>query len=247
MMLILVAFSTLVGRVAMTTLAAVLVFAAVGSIKPAQVLLVLRTGWDSVIAGVTTFVATLFLPIAAAVGIGVALSLLLQINREAMDLRVVELIRNRDGGFKVAPAPAVLSDRQVTIIDVFGSLFYAGAKTLEARLPDPTGSTRSAVVLRLRGRTTLTSTAIEVISSYADRLSQHGGRLFLSGVEHEVVGGIRSAGGLVLLGPVEVVVASDVLGESTRGAIELAEAWVAKGDDASPDDDMVNPDAGPDS
>jgi sulfate permease, SulP family len=241
MLLILVAFSPLVGRVAMTTLAAVLTFAAIGSIKPAQVLLVLRTGMDSVIAGVTTFVATLFLPIAAAVGIGVALSLVLQINREAMDLRVVELIPNPDGGYSVAPAPAVLRDRHVTIIDVFGSLFYAGAKTLEAGLPDSTGTTRPAVVLRLRGRTTLTSTAVEVISSYADRLAQQGGRLFLSGLEQEVVGGLRSAGGLIVLGPVEVVAASDMLGESTRRAVELAGAWVAKGEDSPLDSEVVTP------
>jgi sulfate permease, SulP family len=239
MLLILVAFSPLVGRVAMTTLAAVLTFAAIGSIKPAQVLLVLRTGMDSVVGGVTTFVATLFLPIAAAVGIGVALSLLLQINREAMDLRVIELVPNPQGGHSVAPAPAVLTDRQVTIIDVFGSLFYAGAKTLEARLPDPTGTTRPAVVLRLRGRTTLTSTAVEVISSYADRLAKQDGRLFLSGVEQEVVGGLRSAGGLIVLGPVEVVVASDMLGESTRRAVELAGAWVAKGGEPLPEGQIV--------
>ena len=51
----------------------------------------LRTGPSSTVAMVATFLATLFLPIAAAVGIGVALSLLLQLNREALDLRVVEL------------------------------------------------------------------------------------------------------------------------------------------------------------
>ncbi len=41
--------------------------------------------------------ARLFLPGTAAVGIGVALSLLLQLNTEALDLAVVELVP-RDGG-----------------------------------------------------------------------------------------------------------------------------------------------------
>ena len=45
---------------------------------------------------VATFVATLFLPVAAAVGVGVALSLLLQLNQEAMDLTVVELVPTDD-------------------------------------------------------------------------------------------------------------------------------------------------------
>ena len=54
---------------------------------------------------VSTFLATLFLPVAAAVGIGVALSLLLQLNREAMDLAVVELVPLPDGRFAEEPAP----------------------------------------------------------------------------------------------------------------------------------------------
>jgi hypothetical protein len=47
---------------------------------------------QSLVALVTTFVATLVLPISAAVGLGVVLSLLLQLNREAVDLRVVERV-----------------------------------------------------------------------------------------------------------------------------------------------------------
>ena len=53
---------------------------------------ILRTGPNSQIAVVATFVATLFLPVAAAVGIGVVISLLLQLNQEAMDLRWSQLV-----------------------------------------------------------------------------------------------------------------------------------------------------------
>ena len=51
-----------------------------------------------------TFLATLFLPVAAAVGIGVALSLLLQLNRGARDLSVVELVPAGGGRFTERPA-----------------------------------------------------------------------------------------------------------------------------------------------
>jgi SulP family sulfate permease len=231
MLAILVAFSGLVGKVAMPTLAAVLIVAAVASVKPAQIRLVLGTGWDAAIAGVTTFAATLFLPIAAAVGVGVALSLLLQLNREAMDLRVVELTRTPEGDFKVGPAPAALQSHRVTVLDVFGSLFYAGARTLEARLPDPAGARRPAVVLRLRGRTTLTSTTTDVLAAYAARLDEAGGRLFLCGVEPQMAQGLEGAGGIVALSGLEIVPASDVLGESTRQAVALADAWVSPADD----------------
>ena len=86
MLAILVALSGLVGYVAMPSLGAILIFAAVSSVKPDEIRMALRTGASPTIAMVATFLATLFLPIAAAVGIGVALSLLLQLNREALDL-----------------------------------------------------------------------------------------------------------------------------------------------------------------
>ena len=52
------------------------------------------------------------------------------------------------------------------MLDVYGSLFYAGSRTLQAHLPDPTGSSRR-VVLRLRGRTTLGATFFTVVCRYA--------------------------------------------------------------------------------
>jgi MFS superfamily sulfate permease-like transporter len=89
----------------------------------------------------------LFLPIAAAVGIGVVLSLLLQLNQEAMDLTVVELVPTDGDQFREQPAPRILTSHQVTVLDVYGSLLYAGARTLQARLPEVAGRRAPAVVL----------------------------------------------------------------------------------------------------
>jgi SulP family sulfate permease len=225
--LILVVFSPIVGRVAMTTLAAVLMYAAARAIHPRVIALTWRTGASAQIAMVTTFVATLFLPVAAAVGIGVALSLLLQLNREALDLTVVRLVPTQDGRFVVGPAPETLEDRSVTVLDVYGSLLFAGARTLEARLPDPAGVDRPAVVLRLRGRTSLSSTAVQVLSHYAARLDTVAGRLFLAGVEPHLVERLERTGSLRALGPVELVPATEVLGASSREAYELATTFVA--------------------
>ena len=183
MLVILVLFSGLVAKVAVPTLGAILIFAAVGSLKPAEVTTIWRTGLTSKIAVLTTFAATLFLPVAAAVGIGVALSLLLQLNQEAMDLTVVELVPRDDGRFEEHPPPAVLTSQHVTILDVHGSLLYAGARTLEAHLPELGEATSPVVVLRLRGRTTLGATFVKVAGGYAGRLAGSGGRLYLSGLE----------------------------------------------------------------
>ena len=77
------------------------------------------------------------------------------------------------------------------LLDVYGSLFYAGSRTLQARLPDPGQAERPVVVLRLRGRTMLGATAFAVLSDYAERLAAAGGRLYLSGVDPAVLEQLR--------------------------------------------------------
>ncbi len=183
MLVILVAFSGLVAKIAVPTLGAILIFAAVGSLRLGELATILRTGLTSQIAVVTTFAATLFLPVAAAVGIGVTLSLLLQLNKEAMDLAVVELLPREDGRFEERPPPAALTSQHVTILDVYGSLLYAGSRTLQIRLPDPAGTESPVVVLRLRRRTSLGATFIKVAGDYANRLADVDGRLYLSGLQ----------------------------------------------------------------
>ena len=223
---ILVAFSGLVAKVALPTLGAILIFAAAGSLRFGEVATILRTGLTSQIAVITTFAAMLFLPVAAAVGIGVALSLLLQLNTEAMDLKVVELVPRDDGRFEEHPAPSALTSNQVTILDVYGSLLYAGSRTLQARLPDPVGTKAPVVVLRLRGRTTLGATFIKMASDYADRLDGVGGRLYLSGLQPTVTDRLHRTGSIE--GPMRAFEATPVVGESTRAAYLDAEAWLVR-------------------
>jgi SulP family sulfate permease len=226
MLVILVAFSGLVAKVALPTLGAILIFAAVGSLRFAEVATILRTGLTSQIAVITTFAATLFLPVAAAVGIGVALSLLLQLNTEAMDLKVVELLPREDGRFEERRAPSTLTSDHVTILDVYGSLLYAGTRTLQARLPDPARAEAPVVILRLRGRTSLGSTFVKLVGDYADRLDDVGGRLYLSGLQPTLTEQLDRTGSIER--PVRAFEATPVVGESTQAAYLDAEAWLVR-------------------
>ncbi len=226
MLVILAIFSGLVRKIAVPTLGAILIFAAISSLQPGEVTTIMRTGLTSRVAVITTFASTLFLPVAAAVGIGVALSLLLQLNQEAMDLAVVELIPRDDGRFEERPPPATLTSHHVTILDVYGSLLYAGARTLEAHLPDPAGVQAPAVVLRLRGRTSAGATFVKVVGDYAGRLADSGGRLYLSGLQPSLIEQLRRTGHVD--GPVRSFEATPVVGESTQAAYLDAEAWLVK-------------------
>ena len=226
MLIILAAFSGLVAKLAVPPLGAILIFAAIGSLRPGEVASILRTGRVSQVVVITTFAATLFLPVAAAVGIGVALSLLLQLNQEAMDLAVVELIPRDDGRFEERKPPAVLTSFHVTVLDVYGSLLYAGARTLQARLPAPGDARSPVVVLRLRRRTSLGSTFVKVVADYADQLVDSGGRLYLSGLDPSLTEQLHRTGHVD--GPVRAFEATPVVGESTQAAYLDAEAWLVK-------------------
>jgi sulfate permease, SulP family len=226
MLVILAAFSGLVAKIAVPALSAILIFAAIGSLRPGEIATILRTGRTSQVVVITTFAATLFLPVAAAVGIGVALSLLLQLNQDAMDLAVVELIPVDGGRFREQKPPATLTSFHPTVLDVYGSLLYAGARTLQARLPDPGEARSPVVVLRLRGRTSLGATFAKVITDYAGQLAASGGRLYLSGLDPSLADQLRHTGHVE--GPVRAFEATPIVGESTRAAYLDAEAWLVK-------------------
>jgi SulP family sulfate permease len=229
MLAILVVFSGIVGRVVMPTLAAVLIYAAAGSLRSGAIGTILRTGRSSQIAFATTVLATIFLPVATAVGVGVALSLLLQLNSEALDLKVVRL-EPRDGGrFAESAVPKRLPSHAVTLLDVYGSLYYAGAKTLAARLPETAGAERPVVVLRLRGRTQLGASSLVVLDAYAGRLAEVDGRLILSGTAPELVKQLRRTGREHLDAEVKVFGATDVIGDSSDAAYREAQRWLDAG------------------
>ena len=226
MLLILVALSAVVGLVPMPTLAAVLIFAAVMSLRFGDIGVVWKTSNTGKIGMLVTFAATLALPVAAAVGVGVICSLVLQLNKEQLDLRIVRLIRQPSGLFVERPVPAVLPDAEPVVLDVYGSLLYAGARTLGSRLPDPRGTTRPVVILRLRGRTSLGSTFFAVVAGYADQLAAAGGRLYLSGVQDNMVERFRRSQVEDVQGKIAVFHATEVLGESTLAAFQDAKTWL---------------------
>jgi SulP family sulfate permease len=224
----------LVSLVAMPSLGALLILAGIGGLKPRELLAVVRTGWPSLLAAVTTFLGTLFLPIQAAVALGVVLSALLYVSESSTDVSVVELAERDDGRMDERAPPPRLPSRRVTTLDVYGHLFYAGARTLERLLPTPRDAERPVVVLRLRGRRTVGATLIDILARYAAALQAAGGRLYLSGVAAEAYDQIVRTGKLRLTGPVRAYESTPVLGESTREARADAETWLAsRGDDSA--------------
>ncbi len=243
MAVLVIFFPGLVSYVAMPALATLLIVASLSTIKLPDMTAVWQTGWPARLAGVTTFLSTLMLPIQAAVGYGVVLSAFLYVTRSSTDISLVQLIKRDDGFIEEKPAPKRLESDKVTVLDVYGNLFYAGARTLERMLPDPAEAERPIVLLRLRGHTNLGATIVEVLSVYADKLKDVGGRLYLSGIGAKFHEQIIRTEKLRLTGPVRVYQATSVRGESTEEAFADANAWlVGKGMTDTPEGDASRDD-----
>lgn len=222
-----VALPDVISYVAMPALGALLILAGLGSLKPTEIRSVWEAGWTSRLAGGTTFAGTLVLPIQAAVGLGVVLSAILYVSQSSSDVSVVELVERADGRIEERPPARRLASNRATVLDVYGHLFYAGARTLEGLLPSPRGAERPIVILRLRGRTSLGATLIDVLSKYAHDLHAAKGRLYLTGLSRSVHQEVGHSGKIHLSGTVQAYRASPVLGESTRRALGDAQAWAA--------------------
>ena len=100
-------------------------------------------------------------------------------------------------------------------------------------LPIPEGSTRPVVILRLRGRTKVGATFIEVVDRYAARLASVGGRIYLTGVDDNVREQMVRSGKLDLGGTVRLETMTPILGESTRRAISGGERLARRGEPAT--------------
>jgi SulP family sulfate permease len=224
--LLVIVFPRVVAYVAMPPLGMLLILASLSTIKPSNALSIWHTGWPSRLASVTTFFCTLLLPIQAAVGIGVVLSALLYINESSTDVSVVELVKREDGSIEEHTAPSRLESDKATVLDVYGHLFYAGARTLELLLPDPSGARNPVVILRLRGRTNLGATLVHVLGSYARTLQVANGRLYLTGISEGAYAQLVRSGKIRLTGPVRVYEATAVRGESTHEAHADAQTWL---------------------
>lgn len=226
MLLIVLLLPGVVGVVPMAVLAALMIVAGIGAVDVGEVRSIWSTGGPARWGILATFVATLTLSVPTAVAVGVGLTVVLFLLSSASDITVRRL--RRDGADLVeTDAPAVLADEEVVVLTVYGSLFFAGARTLAEQLPAVGDARKPVVVLRMRGRTQVGATLIDVLDDYAESLAGIGGRLLLTGLHPDVAEQLRRSGKLGA--DVGLYEAEETLGASTRLARADADAWLRPG------------------
>lgn len=221
-------FGNLVELIAEPAIAALLIVAGLETINVDRIADVWNVGLGPRTIMVFTFLATLLLPVQWAILLGVALSFLVHVVRASADIEVKEVVRQADGTFKERPAPEKLTSNSVTILQVWGHLFFSGAYTMAERLPEVGEAQRAVVIFRLRGRTQIDSTMVRVLERYAQQLQANGGKLILAGLGERVLEQLRKTETTETIAEEDIFMATDTLGAATKEALAAAEKWLDK-------------------
>lgn len=224
----------LVERVPMAALAALLIVAGFQSLRIPQAQLAWNTGRVSRVTMGVTFAATLLVPLQFAVLFGMALSVVLSVFRQSNKVVVTQWVL-QPRGFPIEQAPPRrLPSGELTLLHVYGSLFFAAAKSMEEMLPEVGAARRAVVAINLRGKDELGSTFITVLQRYGRALRAQDGRLMLVGIDPAIRDQLAKTGVLDVIGDENVFLATPQLGEALNRAVAAAQAWLgtAPADDA---------------
>jgi sulfate permease, SulP family len=218
----------LVELVPMPALAALLIVAGFQGLRIPQALIAWKTSRISKIVMAVTFVATLVVPLQFAVLFGMALSIVLHVFRQSNKVVVTELALQPAGFPLEQPPPRRLPSHQLTVLQVYGSLFFAAAKNMEEMLPEVGNTTRAVVAIALRGKSEIGSTFMTVLQRYCMALRARDCRLMLVGVDPAVNDQLARTGILQVIGEENVFMATPQLGEALNRAVAVANAWVGE-------------------
>ena len=223
--ILILVFGAAIGKIAIAALAGLLMVIGFQTIKFREINQIARTSSRARWLMIATFIATLIVPLQWAIFFGVAASFVVFAYREAESTTIVEVLSPEAGVPIEQPAPAVLPSNKVTLLHVYGSLFFAGARNLEEDLPQADETQNAVVMLSLRGHTELGSTFISVLERYAKALHAHGNTLMLISVTPAAYEQLKDTECLQVLGEANVFIASTP-GASTKAAYQQAQQLV---------------------
>ena len=213
--------------IAMPALAGLLIVVGVGTVKPAQIIAVAKTGAVPLTVMSITLLLTLVIPLQYAVLVGVGLSVILFVAQQSSRLVTVRLKMRDDDRIEEVEPPEELQRDSVIMIQPYGALFFATAPKLIEQMPTVTPeSQNSVVILRIRGMDEAGSTLLDSLSDYAADLRSVDSKLVIVTDNDRVVRQFRVTGNLDAIGRQNVYRSTKVFGEATRQAHADAHQWV---------------------
>ena len=227
MAVVIIAFAGLVGYIAMPALAGLLMLVGYRTIEPDDLRSVWKTGAVQKAVLLTSFVLTMVIPLQYAVLVAVGLSVILHVVRQSNQVTVKRWLLDPDGNLIETDPPAQLPANEVVALQPYGSLFFAAAPVLEAQLPATDGAGRnSVVILRLRGRTDLGTTVMDVLRRYAQALVANGSKLVIVSASERIQEQLRVTGVTDLITPQNIYSGDERVAATLKRAYADAMTWI---------------------
>jgi len=231
MAVVVLALGPVVGYVAFAALSALLIVVGVGTIRPAQMVLALRSGKRQALVLSVTFVLTVLVPVQYAVIAGAVLGILLFVIHQANQLTIRQLVMGKKKYLREVDPPAQVPCNDVLILQPHGNLFFASASAFALQLPVVTPDSRhSVVILRLRGVDDLGVSVAQILVDYAADLRAVESRLIVNGGDR-LQERLRRTGALAKLGEENYYPSTEWRGRVLAKANADAKAWVKEHSD----------------
>ncbi len=228
MAIVIVIFGDAVGYIAMPALAGLLMIVGFRTIKPADIKSVWKTGATQAMVMTVTFVLTMIIPLQYAVLVGVGISMILYIINQSNRVTIKRWVPDGDGNMREVDPPEVVGVSEIIILQPYGSLFFAAAPVFEELLPDIVDTTNdSVVILRLRGRTDLGSTFMDVLRRYAEELNAADSKLVLISADERIHEQLAVTRVTVVVGSENIYTSDEWVGATLKRAYADAQDWVA--------------------
>lgn len=224
---VIVVFGDAVGEVAMPALAGLLMLIGYRTVKPADLQSVWRTGVVQKVVLSVTFALTLVVPLQYAVLLGVGLSVVLYVVRQSNKVTIRRRVAGPDGYVVEVDPPRSLPAHEVVVLQPYGSLFFAAAPVFEAALPAVGGSSAgSVVILRLRGRSDLGTSFMDVLRRFAEALDAAGSRLLVVSANDRIIEQLAVTGITAVIGADAIYPGDERVGATLARASADAQEWV---------------------
>ena len=236
MAIVIVAFGRVVGYMAMPALAGLLILIGIRTVKPTDLQLVWRTGPVQKAVLAVTFALTMVIPLQYAVLAGVGLSVVLHVLRQSNQVTIRRWVRDPEGHVIEIDPPAELPAAEVVVLQPYGSLFFAAAPVFEAALPAVTAHSRhSVVIIRLRGRSDLGTTFMDVLYRYAVSLDAVGSKLMVVSASERIREQLTVTGITDRIGPSNIYPGDERVGATLLRASQDAVDWISEHSSGDPD------------
>ena len=227
MAVVIVVFAGAVGYIAMPALAGLLITVGYRTIKPTDIKAVWRTGMMSATVMTVTFVLTMIIPLQNAVLVGVGISMILYIIKQSNQITLKRWIPDGAGNMREDDSPEMLGTDEIVVLQPYGSLFFAAAPVFEDLLPDVVeGTANSVVILRLRGRTDLGSTFMDVLRRYAEELDGASSKLVIISADRRIHEQLAVTRVTEVVGSENIYTSDEWVGATLKRAYTDANEWV---------------------